>query len=236
MNNDIKRIREDFPILGREVNGKPLIYLDNAASTQKPQVVIEAIRDLYSNHYSNIHRGIHTLSTEATQLYEDVRIKAQSFINARHTKEIIFVRGTTEAINLVAQSYGHSALKAGDEILISEMEHHSNIVPWQLVCAQIGATLKVIPINDAGELQLDKFEALLNENTKLVAITHMSNALGTINPVKNIIDKAHQKNVPVLLDGAQAISHMAVDVQELDCDFYCFSGHKMYGPSGVGVL
>lgn len=232
----IEQIRADFPILGETIRNKPLVYLDNAASCQKPQAVIDSIVHTYSHEYANIHRGVHTLSVRATDKFEGAREKVRAFINAASTKEIIFVRGATEAINLVAQSYGKSQLKAGDEIVISAMEHHANIVPWQMLCQQIGAVLKVAPMNKKGELLFDAFEQLLNANTKLVAITHMSNALGSINPVEKIIAAAHAKNIPVLLDGAQAIPHMAVDVQALDCDFYVFSGHKLYGPSGTGVL
>jgi len=232
----IEQIRADFPILGEKIRNKPLVYLDNAASCQKPQAVIDSIVHTYSHGYANIHRGVHTLSVRATDRFEGAREKVRAFINAASTKEIIFVRGATEAINLVAQSYGKSQLRAGDEIVISAMEHHANIVPWQMLCQQIGTVLKVAPMNQAGELLFDEFEQLLNSNTKLVAITHMSNALGTINPVENIIAAAHAKNIPVMLDGAQATPHMAVDVRALDCDFYVFSGHKLYGPSGTGVL
>ncbi|NJA05208.1 cysteine desulfurase [Methylococcaceae bacterium WWC4] len=232
----VEQVRADFPILGEKIRNKPLVYLDNAASCQKPQAVIDAIVHTYRREYANIHRGVHTLSVKATDKFEGAREKVRAFINAASTKEIIFVRGATEAINLVAQSYGKSQLNAGDEIVISAMEHHANIVPWQMLCEQIGAVLKVVPMDQAGELLFDEFEKLLNAKTKLVAITQMSNALGTINPVENIIAAAHARNIPVLLDGAQAIPHMAVDVQALDCDFYVFSGHKLYGPSGVGVL
>jgi len=232
----VEQIRADFPILGETIRNKPLVYLDNAASCQKPQAVIDSIVHTYSHEYANIHRGVHTLSVRATDKFEGAREKVRAFINAASTKEIIFVRGATEAINLVAQSYGKSQLKAGDEIIISAMEHHANIVPWQMLCQQIGAVLKVAPMNQQGELLFDEFEQLLNAKTKLVAITQMSNALGTINPVEQIIAAAHAKSIPVLLDGAQAIPHMAVDVQALDCDFYVFSGHKLYGPSGTGVL
>src|SRR5574343_45906 len=232
----IEQIRADFPILGEKIRNKPLVYLDNAASCQKPQAVIDSIVHTYSHEYANIHRGVHTLSVRATDKFEAAREKVRAFINAASHKEIIFVRGATEAVNLVAQSYGKSQLKAGDEIVISAMEHHANIVPWQMLCQQIGAVLKVAPMNQKGELLFEEFAQLLNNNTKLVAITHMSNALGTINPVEKIIAAAHAKNIPVLLDGAQAIPHMPVDVQALDCDFYVFSGHKLYGPSGTGVL
>jgi len=233
---DVARIRQDFPILGETIHGKPLIYLDNAASTQKPKAVLDTLLHVYEHDYANVHRGVHTLSQRATDLFEGAREKIRAFINARDIKEIIFVRGTTEAVNLVAQSYGRSSLQAGDEILITAMEHHSNIVPWQMLCQQTGAVLKVAPINLAGEIIMEEFEALLTERTKLVSVVHMSNALGTINPVKRIVELAHAKGVPVMLDGAQAIPHMPVDVQALDCDFYAFSGHKLCGPSGIGVL
>lgn len=232
----ISKVRADFPILTETIRNKPLVYLDNAASCQKPQAVIDSIVHTYSHEYANIHRGVHTLSVRATDKFEAAREKVRAFINAASQKEIIFVRGATEAINLVAQSYGRSQLQAGDEIVISAMEHHANIVPWQMLCQQIGAVLKVAPINQAGELLVDDYLALLTDKTKLVAITHMSNALGSINPVETLIAAAHARNIPVLLDGAQAIPHMAVDVQALDCDFYVFSGHKLYGPSGTGVL
>ena len=233
---DVAKIRQDFPILEQRVHGKPLVYLDNAATTQKPQAVIDAIQRYYSQENSNIHRGVHFLSERATEVYEGARLKAQRFLNASSTRETIFVRGTTEGINLVAQSYGRTFLKDGDEIIITAMEHHSNIVPWQILCEQVGARLQVVPINHDGELLLDEYRRLLNERTKLVSVAHVSNALGTINPVKQIIEMAHSYNVPVLVDGAQAVPHMKVDVQELDCDFYVFSGHKLYGPTGIGVL
>jgi cysteine desulfurase / selenocysteine lyase len=232
----IEQIRADFPILGDKIRNKPLVYFDSAASCQKPQAVIDSLVYTYSHEYANIHRGVHTLSVRATDKYEAAREKVRAFINAASDKEIIFVRGATEAINLVAQSYGRSQLKAGDEIVISAMEHHANIVPWQLLCQQIGTVLKVAPMNQAGELLFDEFCALLNDKTKLVAITQMSNALGSINPVQDIVRAAHAKQIPVLLDGAQAIPHAKIDVQALDCDFYAFSGHKLYGPSGIGVL
>jgi cysteine desulfurase/selenocysteine lyase len=232
----VQHWRADFPILKTKVHGKRLVYLDNAATTQKPQVVIDAECDYYSNYNANVHRGIHALSQKATDAYEAARTKVQHLINAASPNEIIFVRGTTEAINLVSQSFGRSRLQAGDEIILSQMEHHSNIVPWQMLCQQTGACLRIIPINNIGELQMEAFDALLNERTRLVAVTHVSNALGTINPVRSIIDLAHQRNVPVLLDGAQAIAHLPVDIQALDCDFYAFSGHKLYGPTGIGVL
>jgi cysteine desulfurase / selenocysteine lyase len=233
---DIQKIRRDFPILNEQIRGKPLVYLDNAASSQKPNVVIDAISHNYRHDYANIHRGVHTLSERSTEAYENAREKVKLFINAASVKEIIFVRGTTEAINLVAQTFGRENIKAGEEILITTMEHHSNIVPWQMLCQQTGAVLKVVPINHQGEMIYEEFERLLSDKTRLVAVGHMSNALGTINPVKDIIDAAHDRNIPVLLDGAQAIPHMAVDVRDLDCDFYAFSGHKLYGPSGIGVL
>jgi len=228
--------RKDFPILRQKVHGKLLVYLDNAATSQKPQVVIDAISSYYETMNSNVHRGVHHLSELATAAYEGAREKARRFINAASTREIIFTRGTTEAINLVAQSYARPRLKPGDEIILSEMEHHSNIVPWQLVAEQTGAKLKVIPINDAGELVPGTYEKLFGPRTRLVALGHVSNALGTINPVKQMIAHAHGRNVPVLLDGAQAVPHMPVDVQDLDADFYAFSGHKMFGPTGIGIL
>jgi cysteine desulfurase/selenocysteine lyase len=233
---DINKIRADFPILAELIRNKPLVYLDNAASCQKPQAVIDSIVHLYSHDYANVHRGVHTLSVRSTDKFEGARTKVKDFINAASEKEIIFVRGATEAINLVAQTYGKANIKAGDEILITAMEHHSNIVPWQMLCEQTGAILKVAPINLQGELIYDEFEKLISDKTKLVSVVHMSNALGTINPVEQIIAAAHAKGIPVLLDGAQAIPHMVVDVQDLDCDFYVFSGHKLYGPSGIGVL
>lgn len=233
---DAARIREDFPILKQRVRGKPLVYLDNAATTQKPLKVVDAVRRFYEAECSNVHRGVHLLSELATQAYEDSRVKVRRFLNAAEAREIVFARGTTEAINLVAHSYGREHLQAGDEILITAMEHHSNIVPWQILCQQQGAVLRVAPMDDQGELLLDEFERLLNPRTRLVAVTHVSNALGTINPVQQIVEKAHRRNVPVLLDGAQAAPHLKVDVQALDCDFYAFSGHKLYGPTGIGVL
>jgi cysteine desulfurase / selenocysteine lyase len=228
--------RTDFPILKTKVHGKPLVYLDNAATTQKPLSVIEVENQYYRHYNANVHRGVHSLSQSATDAYEEARAKVQHLINAASPNEIIFVRGTTEAINLVAQTFGRRRLQAGDEIILSRMEHHSNIVPWQMLSEQTGAGLRIIPVDDRGELQMEVFESLLNERTRLVAVTHVSNALGTINPVKRIIEQAHARNVPVLLDGAQAIAHLLVDVQALDCDFYAFSGHKLYGPTGVGVL
>jgi len=235
-NFPVEKIRGDFPILAEKIRNKPLVYLDNAATCQKPQAVIDSIVHLYSHDYANVHRGVHTLSVRSTDLFEGARTKIKDFINASSEKEIIFVRGTTEAINLVAQSYGKANIKAGDEILITGMEHHSNIVPWQILCQQTGAVLKVAPINLQGDTIYDEFEKLLNDKTRLVSVVHMSNALGTINPVKKIIAAAHAKGIPVMLDGAQAIPHMTVDVQDLDCDFYAFSGHKLYAPSGIGVL
>jgi cysteine desulfurase / selenocysteine lyase len=233
---DVERVRPDFPILQQKVRGKPLVYLDNAATSQKPRAVIEAISRYYEGTNANIHRGVHFLSEHATEEYEAVRGIARKFLNAAESREIIFVRGTTEGINLVAQSYGRAHIHAGDEILITDMEHHSNIVPWQILCDERGAKLRVAPINDAGELELDEFANLLGSKTKLVAITHVSNALGTINPIRRIVEMAHSRNVPVLVDGAQAVPHLKVDVQGLDCDFYAFSGHKVYGPTGIGVL
>ncbi len=233
---DINKIREDFPALHQLVYKRPLIYLDNAATTQKPKVVIDTLLEYYNKQNSNIHRGVHYLSQQATSAYEDARRVIQKFINASHSHEIIFTRGTTESINLVASSFAKKFLNKGDEIVISGMEHHSNIVPWQIVCEEKQAVLKIIPINESGELIIEEFEKLLNEKTKLIAIAHISNALGTINPVKEIIKTAHSKNIPVLVDGAQAVPHMKVDVQDLDCDFYCFSGHKMYAPMGAGIL
>ena len=233
---DVARIREDFPILKELVHGKPLVYLDNAATTQKPQAVIDALVNYYQTENSNVHRGVHTLSQLATDAYEGAREKVRQFINAEHDKEIIFVRGTTEGINLVAQTYGRANIGPGDEIIITAMEHHSNIVPWQILCEEKGAHLKVIPINDDGELLLEEYESLLSPRTKFVSVVHQSNALGTINPVEEIIELAHARGVPVLLDGAQAVAHVPIDVQKLGCDFYAFSGHKLYGPTGVGVL
>ncbi|HLK33858.1 MAG TPA: aminotransferase class V-fold PLP-dependent enzyme, partial [Terriglobales bacterium] len=233
---DVQRVRRDFPILDQKVNGKPLVYLDNAATTQKPQQVLDAIVRYYSEDNANVHRGVHQLSERATEAYERSRAIAQRFLNAARPEEVIFVRGTTEAINLVAHTYGRSKLGAGDEILISAMEHHSNIVPWQMVCEEKGARLRVVPINDRGELILEEYEKLLGPKTKMVAVGHVSNALGTINPVRRIIELAHQQGVPVLIDGAQAAPRLKVDVRELDADFYSFSGHKIYGPTGIGVL
>ena len=233
---DAERLRRDFPILHQAVHGRPLVYLDNAATSQKPRQVLEALDHYYQFDNANIHRGVHTLSERATAVYEGARDKVQRFINAADRREIVFVRGATEAINLVAQSYARPRLRPGDEILITEMEHHSNIVPWQMVCEQTGAILKVAPIDEAGELKLDEFHRLLNARTKLLAVVHVSNALGTINPVKEMVDAAHALGVPVLLDGAQAVPHVMVDVQSLDCEFYVFSGHKLYAPTGIGAL
>lgn len=232
---EVARVRRDFPILGRSVHGKSLVYLDNAATSQKPQCVIDCEARYYAEYNANIHRGVHRLSQEATDAYEAARDTVQHFLNAAQREEIVFVRGTTEAINLVAASYGQRLLP-GDEILITAMEHHSNIVPWQLLCQRSGAMLRVAPINDSGELILEEFERLLGPRTKLVAFSHLSNALGTINPVKNLITRAHIHGAAVLVDGAQAVPHLKVDVQALDCDFYAFSGHKLYGPTGSGVL
>ena len=233
---DWHAVRNDFPLLKQLVYGKPLAYLDNAATSQKPNVVFEAIEHYYRHDNANVHRGIYALSERATQAYEASRDKVQYFLNAASREEIVFVRGTTEAINLVAQSYARPRLTADDEILISAMEHHSNIVPWQIVCKQTGAKLKVVPITDSGEINLDDYQQLLSSRTRLVAITHMSNALGSIPPVQEMITLAHAQGIPVLLDGAQAIPHLKVNVQALDCDFYAFSGHKIYGPTGIGVL
>ncbi|WP_456425793.1 SufS family cysteine desulfurase [Rhodocaloribacter sp.] len=233
---DVARLRADFPALHQEVYGLPLAYLDNAATAHKPQVVIDRLRAFYERENSNVHRGVHFLSQRATEAYEGARAKAARFIHAAHTHEIVFTRGTTEAVNLVADSYGRLAVSRGDEIVLSAMEHHSNIVPWQLLCERTGARLRVIPVNDAGELDYDEYLRLLNERTKLVAVAHISNTLGTINPVRRMIRDAHGLGIPVLIDGAQAVPHLRVDVQALDCDFYCFSGHKMFGPTGIGIL
>jgi len=233
---DVMRVREDFPILQRRVRGKPLVYLDNAATTQKPQSVIDRIVRYYREENANIHRGVHALSVEATDAYDAARERVQRFINAAEAREIVFVRGATEAINLVAATYGRAHLQRGDEVLISEMEHHSNIVPWQMVCEERGAGLRIVPITDTGELRLDEYERLLGERTRIVAITHVSNALGTVNPVTEIVQMAHQRGAVVLVDGAQAVAHMPVDVRAMGCDFYVFSGHKIFGPTGIGVL
>nr|WP_321405647.1 cysteine desulfurase [uncultured Carboxylicivirga sp.] len=236
MSIDIQKIRKDFPILDQTVYGKPLAYFDNAATAHKPLQVINAIDEVYTKYNSNIHRGVHHLSNVCTQAFEDARIKVQHFLNAPNAHEVIFTRGTTEAINLIASSFGETFLNKGDEIIVSQLEHHSNIVPWQLLEKRRGIILKVIPINDAGELMLDALDELMSDKTKLVSVAHISNALGTINPIKTIIDKAHARNIPVMIDGAQAVQHVKVDVQALDCDFYVFSGHKIYGPTGIGVL
>ena len=233
---DIQKIREDFPILDREVYGKPLIYLDNGATTQKPRQVVEAITDEYYSVNANVHRGVHFLAQQATELHEASRETVRRFINARSSNEIVFTRGTTESINLLASSFADSQMKEGDEVIVSVMEHHSNIVPWQLQAARKGIVLKVIPMNDRGELLLDEYEKLFSERTKLVSFAHVSNVLGTVNPAKEMIATAHAHGVPVLIDGAQSVPHMKVDVQDLDADFFAFSGHKIYGPTGVGVL
>jgi cysteine desulfurase/selenocysteine lyase len=233
---DVEKVRGDFPILREKIHGKPLVYLDNAATTQKPQIVIDRLARYYERENANIHRGVHLLAERATEEYEAARKTAQDFLNAARVEEVIFVRGATEAINLVAQSYGRTHVGAGDEVLITGMEHHSNIVPWQMLCEEKKARLRVASINDRGELLLDEFEKLLGARTKVVAVTHVSNALGTINPIRQMIEMAHARKIPVLVDGAQAAPHLKVDVQALDCDFYAFSGHKVYGPTGIGVL
>jgi cysteine desulfurase/selenocysteine lyase len=233
---DVRRVREDFPVLSQSVNGKPLVYLDNAASSQVPQIVIERGSKYLREEHSNIHRGVHYLSQRATSAYEGAREKVKRFINAREARECIFVRGATEAINLVMHGYGRKFVGEGDEIVVSEMEHHSNLVPWQMLCEEKGARLRVIPMNDAGELLLDEFDALLNERTRLVCVGHVSNALGTINPIKEIASRAHKLGVPVVVDGAQGAPHLKIDVQDLGCDFYAISGHKMFAPTGSGVL
>ncbi|MBQ8593381.1 MAG: cysteine desulfurase [Bacteroidaceae bacterium] len=233
---NIYKVREDFPILGREVYGKPLIYLDNGATTQKPRTVVDAMVDEYYSVNANVHRGVHFLSQQATELHEASRETVRRFINARTTNEIIFTRGTTESINLLAFSFGEEFMEEGDEVIISTMEHHSNIVPWQLLAARKGIAIKVIPMNDQGELLLDEYRKLFSKRTKLVSVTHVSNVLGTINPIKQLISIAHEQGVPVMVDGAQGVPHCTVDVQDLDADFYAFSGHKVYGPTGVGVL
>ena len=233
---DVERVRRDFPALHQQVHGKPLIYLDNAATSQKPQVVVDALTSYYSRENSNVHRGVHLLSEKATQAYEAGRAGVQHFLNAADTREIVFVRGATEGINLVASSYGRTWVGVGDEIIISAIEHHSNIVPWQILCEEKGAVLRVIPVNDDGELLLDEYARFLGARTKLVAVGHISNALGTINPIEQMIEMAHRQGVPVLIDGAQAAPHLRVDVRALDCDFYVFSGHKTLGPTGIGVL
>jgi cysteine desulfurase / selenocysteine lyase len=233
---DTSRIRADFPILRQRVHDKPLVYLDNAATTQKPRVVIDRLARYYGEENANIHRGVHTLSVAATDAYDAARERVRRFVNAADAREIVFVRGATEAINLVAATYGRVHIGAGDEVVISEMEHHSNIVPWQMLCEEKSARLRVIPITDAGELDLDEYVRLLGPRTKLVAVTHVSNALGTINPVEQIVGLAHDRGIPVLIDGAQAVAHTTVDVQAIGCDFYAFSGHKVFGPTGIGVL
>ena len=233
---DVERVRQAFPILAESIYGKPLIYLDSAATSQKPQVVIDAMSRFFLKENANVHRGVHYLSVRATEAYDQARAKVQGFLNAEHVEDIVFVRGTTEAVNLVAQTYGKVHVQAGDEVLISAMEHHSNIVPWQMLCEQTGARLRVAPINDAGELQLAELERLIGPRTKLVAVAHVSNVLGTVNPIQRIVQLAHAWGARVLVDGAQAAPHLQVDVQALDCDFYALSGHKMYGPTGIGVL
>ncbi len=233
---DISKIREQFPVLQQEVNGQPLAYFDNAATTQKPKVVLDALNDYYSTMNANIHRGVHTLADRATAAFEETRTSVQAFINAREREEIIFTKGTTDGINLVAASWGRANIQEGDEIIISALEHHSNIVPWQMLCEERGAKLRVIPVDENGDIVFEEFEKLLSDRTRLVAIVHVSNALGTINPVEQMIPKAHAKGAIVLVDGAQASSHLEVDVQALDCDFYVFSGHKLYGPTGSGIL
>jgi cysteine desulfurase / selenocysteine lyase len=233
---DVSRVREDFPILKTEVHGRPLVYLDNAATSQKPQAVLDALARYYAAENANVHRGVHYLSQLATREYEEARVKVKRFINAADAHEVIFTKGATEGINLVAASYGRRFLKEGDEVIISAMEHHANIVPWQLLCEQTGAVLRVIPMNDNGELLMDEFERMLNPRTKFVSVVYVSNALGTVNPVRRIIELAHAQDVPVLLDGAQSAPHLKVDVRELDCDFYVFSGHKLCAPTGTGVL
>ena len=233
---DINQIRNDFPILGRKVYDRPLVYLDNAATTQKPRPVVEAITEEYYNVNANVHRGVHYLSQQATDLHEGAREKVRQFINARATSEIIFTRGTTESLNLVASSFCDEFMQEGDEVIVSVMEHHSNIVPWQLQAAKRGISIRVIPMTDEGELKMDEYEKLFTERTKIVSVTHVSNVLGTVNPVEEIVRIAHEHGVPVMVDGAQSAPHFAVDVQAMDCDFFAFSGHKMYGPTGVGVL
>jgi cysteine desulfurase/selenocysteine lyase len=233
---DIEQIRAQFPILDRQINGRPLVYFDNGATSQKPQSVIDAISNFYSNENSNIHRGVHTLSQEATSAYEGVRKKVQKFINAKHNHEVILTSGTTGGINLVASSFGEKLVRKGDEILITAMEHHSNIVPWQILCERKGAKLVVVPISETGEIDIDDFKNLISPKTELISLVHISNSLGTANPVKEMIKIAHSQSIPVLVDGAQAVHHTPVDVQDLDADFYAFSAHKMYGPTGVGVL
>ena len=233
---DVDRVRQDFPILKETVHGKPLVYLDNAASAQKPRAVIEAVAGVYEGYYSNVHRGVHSLSMRSTDAYEAARDKVRRFIGAAHTREIVFTRGTTESINLVAASYGRRHVKSGDEVLITGLEHHSNIVPWQMLCEEKGARLRVAPLDDRGDVVLEEMEKLMGPRTKMVAVAHVSNALGTVNPVKRMVEMAHARGIPILVDGAQAAPHLQVDVRDLDCDFYALSSHKLYGPSGVGVL
>jgi cysteine desulfurase/selenocysteine lyase len=233
---DVRNVRKDFPILQQEVNGKPLVYLDNAATSQKPRIVLDALQHYYTSLNSNVHRGVHRLSEQATAAYEATRLKVKEFINAEQTEEIVFVRGTTEGVNLVASSFGKKFISARDEVLISALEHHSNIVPWQILCDERKATLRVVPINDRGEIILEDYTRMLNERTRIVAIAHVSNALGTVSPVREMVALAHGRGVPVLLDGAQAVPHLRVDVREIDSDFYTFSSHKMFGPTGIGVL
>jgi cysteine desulfurase/selenocysteine lyase len=233
---DAEAVRRDFPILHQRVHGQPLAYLDNAATTQKPRAVVDALASYYFSDNANIHRGVHLLSERATAAYEGARQRVRAFLNAREAREIVFVRGTTEAVNLVAQSLANGVLRPGDEIVVSVLEHHSNFVPWKLACERTGARLRIVPVTDSGELRMDEYAAMLGERTRIVALGHVSNALGTINPVADIVALAHERHVPVLLDGAQAVSHLGVDVQALDCDFYAFSGHKLFGPTGIGVL
>ncbi len=233
---DVNKVREDFPILKRKIYGKNLVYLDNAATTQKPQSVIDTVVKYYSESNSNIHRGVHYLSQEATVVFEEARENIQQYVNAKEKKEIIITKGTTDSINLMANSFGKKNVNEGDEVIISALEHHSNLVPWQQLCKEKKATLKIVPVNDQGEFLFDEYVKLLNSKTKLVTVSHVSNALGSINPIKEIIEKAHEFNIPVMIDGAQGISHCSVDVQQLDCDFYAFSGHKFYAPMGVGIL
>ncbi|MEX0928486.1 MAG: cysteine desulfurase [Balneolales bacterium] len=233
---DVAALRDDFPILNREVHGRPLVYLDNAASSQMPRQVMDSYADYFTRHHSNVHRGVHALSQEATDLFEGARLSMQTFLNAGDPGEIVFTSGATDAMNLVAQSFGRANVKEGDEVLISAMEHHSNIVPWKMLCDEKKAVLKVIPLKDNGELDLRAYTALLSDKTRIVGVMHVSNALGTVNPVREMIAEAHERNIPVLVDGAQAVPHITVDVQDLDCDFYALSGHKMFGPTGVGVL
>lgn len=236
MNFKPEEVRSDFPILHQQIYNRPLIYFDNAASTQKPRQVIDAIREYYEKYNCNIHRGVHYLSVKATEAYEETRREVREFIHAKNTHEIIFTKGSTESLNLVASSFGKKFLKPGDEVITTIMEHHSNFVPWQQVCKELGANLKVVMLNEHGELNMEEFKSMINEKSRLITLTHVSNVLGTINPVKEIVDYAHQQGVPVLIDGAQGVSHLQVDVQDIDCDFYCFSGHKMYAPMGTGVL